>query len=76
MKRCPECGRNQNYIQSYSFALIYIGLGNKDEAVKWLEKEVTGHSEVANSFAVAQELNDVRDDPRFKDLLKRMNLPV
>ncbi len=57
------------------FALIYIGLGNKEEALNWLEKEVAGRSEVASSFAINPELDDVRSEPRFKDLLKRMNLP-
>ena len=65
----------RNYVQSYSFALIYIGLGNKEEALYWLEKEVSAHSEIASAFATSPELDLVRDDPRFKNLLKRMNLP-
>ena len=65
----------RNYVQSYTFALIYIGLGDKEEALNWLEKEVSGRSEIASSFAIAPELDDVRNEPRFKDLLKRMNLP-
>ncbi|MEP6743035.1 MAG: hypothetical protein ABJB61_11095 [bacterium] len=64
-----------NYVQSYTFALIYIGLGDKEEALNWLEKEVSGHSEIASSLAVDPELDGLRSEPRFKDLLKRMNLP-
>jgi len=66
---------SQNYVQSYSFALIYIGLGDKEEALNWLEKEVLGRSERASSFAVAPELDGLRSEPRFKAMLKRMNLP-
>ncbi len=64
-----------SYVQSYTFALIYIGLGNKEEALNWLEKEVASHSENANTLAVTPELDDLRGDPRFKTLLRRMYLP-
>jgi hypothetical protein len=40
-----------------------------------LEKEVSGHSENANLYAVTPELDDLRSEPRFKEMLKRMNLP-
>src|SRR5207244_45466 len=65
----------RNYVQSYTLALIYIGLGNKEEALNWLEKQMSGRSETANAYAVAPELDDLRSEPRFKEMLKRMNLP-
>ena len=63
------------YVQPYTFALIYIGLGDKEEALNWLEKQMSGRSETANTYAVAPELDDLRSEPRFKEMLKRMNLP-
>jgi hypothetical protein len=36
---------------------------------------VTDRSEVANLYAVTPELDDLRSEPRFKAMLKRMNLP-
>jgi len=65
----------QNYVQPYTFALIYIGLGDKAEALNWLEKQMLAHAETANSYAVAPELDELRSEPRFKEMLKRMNLP-
>ena len=65
----------RNYVQPYTFALIYIGLGDKAEALNWLEKQMSGHSETANQYAVDPELDDLRSEPRFKEMLKRMNLP-
>jgi TolB-like protein/Tfp pilus assembly protein PilF len=65
----------RGYVQSYTFALIYIGLGDKEEALNWLEKQMSGRSETANTYAVAPELDDLRSEPRFKEMLKRMNLP-
>jgi len=32
-------------------------------------------AETANTYAVAPEFDDLRDEPRFKAMLKRMNLP-
>jgi TolB-like protein/Tfp pilus assembly protein PilF len=64
-----------NYVQPYTFALIYIGLGSKEEALNWLEKQMSGHAETANQYAVAPELDELRSEPRFKAMLKRMNLP-
>jgi TolB-like protein/Tfp pilus assembly protein PilF len=65
----------RNYVQSYTFALIYIGLGDKEEALNWLEKHMSSRAETANGYAVAPELDVLRSEPRFKAMLKRMNLP-
>ena len=65
----------RKYVQNYDFALIYIGLGNKEEALNYLEKHMSGRAETANTYAVAPELDDLRSEPRFKEMLKQMNLP-
>ncbi len=65
----------RNYVQGYTFAIIYIGLGDKTEALNWLEKHMEARSETANAYAVAPELDDLHSEPRFKAMLKRMNLP-
>jgi hypothetical protein len=65
----------RDYVQNYNFALIYIGLGNKEEALNYLEKHMSARAETANAYAVAPELDELRSEPRFKEMLKRMNLP-
>jgi Tfp pilus assembly protein PilF len=65
----------RGYVSDYSFALIHIGLGDKQEALNRLEKEMLGRSEMASYFAIQTELNDLRAEPRFKAMLKRLNLP-
>jgi tetratricopeptide (TPR) repeat protein len=65
----------RNYVQPYTFALIYIGLGDKAEALNWLEKQMSSRAETASTYAVAPELDVLRSEPRFKEMLKRMNLP-
>jgi serine/threonine protein kinase len=66
---------SRGYVQGYTFALIYIGLGDKEEALNWLEKHMLSRAETANTYSVAPELDDLRSEPRFKEMLKRMNLP-
>ncbi len=65
----------KGFVKGMTLALVYIGLGDKDEALKSLENEAKSPSETCSLFAVAPELDDLCSDPRFKDLLKRMNLP-
>jgi hypothetical protein len=43
--------------------------------LNWLEKQMSGRSQTANAYAVAPELDDLRSEPRFKEMLKRMKLP-
>jgi serine/threonine-protein kinase len=65
----------RGYVQNYDFALIYIGLGDKEEALNYLEKHVSSRAETANAYSVAPELDDLRSEPRFREMLKRMKLP-
>ena len=65
----------RNYVQSYNMALICIGLGDKEEALNYLEKHMLARAETANQYAVAPELDELRSEPRFKAMLKQMNLP-
>jgi tetratricopeptide (TPR) repeat protein len=66
---------HDNYVQADTLALIQIGLGNKTEALNLLERHVASHAETASDFAVAPELDELRSEPRFKAMLKQMNLP-
>ena len=64
------------HINSFHFAVPYIGLGNKDEAFFWLGK---GVDEQSIGFAVLDVhpwFDDLRSDPRFKALLIRTSPPA
>ncbi len=63
------------YVQNYDFALLYIGLGDKEQALNYLEKHMLARAETASQYAVAPELDELRSEPRFKAMLKKMNLP-
>jgi tetratricopeptide (TPR) repeat protein len=55
-------------------ALIYGALGDKDKAFGELERGFA-EKEDFSRMKVDPLFDDLRDDPRFRDLLKRMNLP-
>jgi TolB-like protein/Tfp pilus assembly protein PilF len=65
----------ERYVPSYAIAIVYLGLNEKDEALNWLEKDIAEHSTQASYNAVSPELDPLRSEPRFKEMLKRMNLP-
>jgi eukaryotic-like serine/threonine-protein kinase len=53
---------------------VYAGLGEKDKAFEWLEKGFQTKEDLP-SIKWRIPFDSLRDDARFKDLLKRMNLP-
>ena len=55
-------------------AIIYIGLGDKDLAIKWLEKAFDERSSGLRRIKVHPIYDSLRSDPRFIALLKKMNL--
>lgn len=60
-----------NYVPPYSIALVYTGLGNQDKALEWLEKAFVEHSHWRGWFILTPELDSLRCDPRFTELLRR-----
>jgi len=55
-------------------ASVYAGLGEKDKAFEWLEKDYQSKADLT-WIRTDIPYESLRDDPRFKDLLRRMNLP-
>jgi hypothetical protein len=60
---------------TYEVALVCAGLGDKDQAIEWLEKAYQEHSVGVMFLKVDPTLDPLRSDPRFQDLLRRMNFP-
>jgi len=54
---------------------MYLGLGNKEEALAWLEKAFEQKDAWLSFLAVHRNWNPLQDDPRFADLLRRVGLP-
>jgi TolB-like protein/DNA-binding winged helix-turn-helix (wHTH) protein len=55
-------------------AYIYSILGDRDRAFAWLEKSMEMHTPDPSALKVDPTLDDLRSDPRFADLLRRVGL--
>lgn len=64
----------QRHISGFTFAHAYLGLGEKDQALTWLERAYEDRELMV--FIKAYPLWDaLRSEPRFQALLRRMNFP-
>jgi tetratricopeptide (TPR) repeat protein len=63
------------YFPALELALAYAGAGDNEKALDWLEKsyaEREGNLTLVKSYP---ECKTLRDDPRFRELLRRIGLP-
>ena len=65
----------KQYVPAYSIAIIYAGLNDKDQAFEWLNKAYADRSFYIALLNFESTLDNLRPDPRFKELLRRANLP-
>jgi TolB-like protein/Flp pilus assembly protein TadD len=64
----------REHISDYGFAVVYVGLGEKDQAFAALEKAYEARVDFLFWLKVEPLFDELRLDPRFTDLLRRMNL--
>ena len=60
------------YVSAYAFALVQAGLGNRAEALRWLEKCYADRSQEIGYLRVDRLLDPLRDDPGFQNLVGRV----
>ena len=65
----------RTYVPAYDIAAVYIGLGEKNQAFEWLFKALEERSGFVVYIKCDRRFDGLRPDPRFQDLLRRMNLP-
>ena len=64
----------QQYVAADSIAAVYVALGDKEEAFRWLERAFDEHSAPMYDMACHPKFRALRSDPRFADLLRRMGV--
>lgn len=65
----------QKNISAYQIALVHIGLDEKDRAFEALERAFKERSTLLTYLKMDPRLDPLRDDPRYRELLRRMNFP-
>ncbi len=66
--------RQTTYVPAGAFINPYLGLGDDDQAFVWFERAYQEQSNILQFLKVHPFFDPVRDDPRFKDLLRRVGL--
>jgi adenylate cyclase len=63
------------YVMPTLIAVMYAHAEEKDQACEWLEKAYEERDPLLVEVKTVPAFNDFRSDPRFQDLLRRMNFP-
>jgi TolB-like protein/Tfp pilus assembly protein PilF/DNA-binding winged helix-turn-helix (wHTH) protein len=69
-----EGARERGYVSPWLFALVTANLGEKEEALTWLERGYDEHASHLVFLKVDPLLRDLRGAPRREDLLRRLGL--
>ncbi|HJW37980.1 MAG TPA: tetratricopeptide repeat protein [Candidatus Udaeobacter sp.] len=64
----------RQYVSTTAFADIYLGLGEKEKALDWLDKSYQDQESACWYLKVDPIYDSVRSEPRFQALLKKVGL--
>jgi len=62
------------YVSPYAFALVYMGLADKEKSFEWLQKALTERSQTITTLEVDPVFDELRADPRFVSLVRQIGL--
>jgi hypothetical protein len=64
------------YVEPTMIAYVYTRLGDKEQALNWLEKACDDKDNRARFLQVDPGFDTLRDDPRYQRLVRRIGLPL
>ena len=70
-----ELRTKTEYVSASALARVYLGLGEKEKALRFLEKAFEDRDISLVWLNVDWGYDPLRSEPRFQDLLRRMNFP-
>jgi len=73
LRELEEMAKRQ-YVSSTAFSMIYLGLGEKEKALDWLDKSYKDQESACWYLKVDPIYDSVRNEPRFQALLKKVGL--
>jgi adenylate cyclase len=62
------------YVEPFSLAIVYLGMGDRERALDGLEKAYAAHSQSMAWLKMDRIYDPLRSEPRFIALLKKLNL--
>jgi serine/threonine-protein kinase len=66
---------SQAQFPNYSIAVVYAGLGDKEQSISWLQKGYEERDEDMMYMKIEPVLDPIRPDPRFRELIRRLGFP-
>ena len=75
LSQLTELNRKR-YVSPFYIAIVYAGLHENAKALDWLERAYADRSNAIIFLRVDPELEGLRFDPRFQNLLRRLGLEV
>jgi tetratricopeptide (TPR) repeat protein len=73
-RRYQDFRKGGEYVSATTIAFVYASLGEKDEAIEWLEKGYEERAFQMQFLKVDPRWDSLRDDPRFQQILKKVGL--
>jgi adenylate cyclase len=71
LRELEELAKRQ-YVSPTAFATIYLGLGQKEKCLDWLEKSYEQQDSACWYLKIDQIYDSIRNEPRFQALLKKI----
>ncbi len=66
--------RKTGYVPAGAFVHAYLGLGDNEQALYWLEQAYRERSNILQFLKTHPYFDPIRGDPRFADLVRRVGL--
>jgi len=78
LRLVDELKRRQqtSYVPAHPFVEAYLGLGDNEQALVWLERAYQEQSNIVQLIKVHPYFDPLREDPRFKDLIHKVGLDI
>jgi len=67
-----QLSKASRYLPDYSVGLVYLGLGDKNQAMDWFEKSFSSRQPDLNTIRFDPLLKPLHGDPRFEALAERI----
>jgi tetratricopeptide (TPR) repeat protein len=75
LNELEERSTTNEYLSPFQIALIYVGLGENDNAIEWLETAKRERDPFLIYIRVDPNFDNLRTDPRFLKLMKEIGAP-